>query len=70
MKELLGALSLFYIAALFIVGGIMGIISMRKANKEKHPFAAISFGFGVPALAVCAIIAIIFTWVGISVLIR
>ncbi|MFH0891943.1 MAG: hypothetical protein V1867_04140 [Candidatus Falkowbacteria bacterium] len=68
MNAVLGSLPLFYLSALCVAGGVLGIMSMKKAQRERHPFAAISFGFGVPALFLCLVMAVFFGWIGIRIL--
>lgn len=68
MNAIFGSLTWFYLSVLCVIGGVLGVRSMKKAQAEKSPFAAISFGFGVPALALCIAMAVIFGWIGLGIL--
>jgi len=70
MQEIGGALFCFLIAAAFLTAAIMGARAMYKSKKEKHPFGAVSFGFGLPTLFACLSIAALFGWMGIEMIIK
>jgi hypothetical protein len=68
LENVLGALAFFYISAIFVAMGVMGVMQYRKAEKENHPFVSIIFATLPIILPVCLGFAFLFAFIGFQII--
>jgi len=66
--HVLESLVWFYLSAIFIGMGIMGVAQYRRAEKENHPFVDFNFSVLLVILPICFICAVGFAFIGYKII--